>query len=97
KQLEKNPGSYYYNDLLTILDELPHTAPDREIVAKFKIFIEERNIVYLSGKLLAELLGELSFFPLLLVPKDIPTYLDLLIKFCFNLKFQELDDIQYEN
>lgn len=97
KQLEKRDSSYYYKDVLPILEELPNAADDARIVANFRSRIEERNIVYISKKNFEELLGELSYFQLLVKPKSAIHLLDLLIRFCFELKFQELDDIQYEN
>ena len=97
KQLETKSGSYYYNDLFSILEELPNSGRDLEIITEFKSFIESRNIVYLSERLLREHLSELSYFSLFLPPADVQSFLDLIIDFCFNLKFNDLDDIQYEN
>ncbi|WP_312418505.1 PD-(D/E)XK nuclease family protein [Epilithonimonas sp.] len=97
KQQEKKSSSYYYADVLPILEELPNDEKDSEIIRNFIFAIEERNIVYISKTLLQELLGNLSYFQLLQKPKNYQTFLDLLIKFCYELKFKELDDIQYEN
>ena len=97
KQQEKKSSSYYYADVLPILEELPNDEVDSAIIQDFISKIEERNIVYISKNLLAELLGNLSYFDLLKKPESTQNFLDLLIKFCYELKFKELDDIQYEN
>jgi len=97
KQQEKKSSSYYYADVLPILEELPNDEIDGAIIQEFIAKIEERNIVYISKYLLAELLGNLSYFQLLQKPESTQDFLDLLIKFCYELKFKELDDIQYEN
>ena len=97
KQQEKKSSSYYYADVLPILEELPNDEIDSAIIQDFIAKIEERNIVYISKNLLAEILGKLSYFQLLQKPESTQDFLDLLIKFCYELKFKELDDIQYEN
>lgn len=97
KQLEKKDSSYYYNDVLSILEELPNDEPDQNIIAGFKNQIEERNIVYISKKQFAEFLSGLSYFNLFNKPASVTEFLDLLIDYCYNLKFRELDDILYEN
>lgn len=97
KQLEKNKSSYYYRDIFPILEELPKSAEDEQIINDFKTKIEERNIVYISRKLLHELLGSLSYFGLLQKATSTHVYLDVLIDFCQKVKWLEIDDIQYEN
>ncbi|MFC0344285.1 PD-(D/E)XK nuclease family protein [Epilithonimonas hispanica] len=97
KQQEKKSSSYYYADVLPILEELPNDEKDSEVIRNFVATIEERNIVYISKSLLQELLRNLSYFQLLQKPESSQQFLDLLIKFCYELKFKELDDIQYEN
>ncbi|MGZ5210716.1 MAG: PD-(D/E)XK nuclease family protein, partial [Kaistella sp.] len=97
KQLEQKYSSYYYNDVLSVLEELPNNESDREIIAAFKSTIEERNIVYISKKQFGELLFNLSYFQLFQKPASVNGFLDLLIKYCYDLKFRELDDILYEN
>ncbi|WP_370896354.1 PD-(D/E)XK nuclease family protein [Chryseobacterium gossypii] len=97
KQLEKNKTSYYYRDIFTILEELPKSADDEQVINEFKSRVEERNIVYISKKLLHELLGRLSYFDLLLKAGSTREYLDMLIAFCQQIKWLEIDDIQYEN
>jgi ATP-dependent helicase/nuclease subunit B len=97
KQQEKKSSSYYYADVLPILEELPNDEKDSAVIQEFISKIEERNIVYISKSLLQELLGDLSYFQLLQKPESTQGFLDLLIKFCYELKFKELDDIQYEN
>ena len=62
KQLEKNSSSYYYNDVLPILEELPKNQEDEKLIKNFVSALEERNMVYLSKKQLDELLGEISFY-----------------------------------
>jgi hypothetical protein len=97
KQLEKNKSSYYYRDIFPILEELPKSAEDEQIINDFKAKVEERNIVYISGKLLHELLSGLSYFSLLQKAVSTYAYLDMLISFCQQVKWLEIDDIQYEN
>lgn len=97
KQLEKNKSSYYYRDLFPILEELPKSSEDEEVINRFKSKIEERNIVYISKKLLQELLSDLSYFHLLEKADSTGIYLDMLIAFCQQIKWLEIDDIQYEN
>lgn len=97
KQLEKNKSSYYYKDIFPILEELPASENDVIIISEFKSKIEERNIVYISRKLLTELLENLSYFNLLQKAKSGQQFLDILIEYCQKIKWLELDDIQYEN
>ncbi len=97
KQLEKNRSSYYYRDIFPILEELPKSAEDELAINNFKAKIEERNIVYISKKLLHELLGGLSYYNLLIKAESTAVYLDILIEFCRQIKWLEIDDIQYEN
>jgi hypothetical protein len=97
KQLEKNKTSYYYRDIFPILEELPKSAEDGQIISDFKAKIEERNIVYISRKLLHELLGNLSYYDLLQKADHTGIYLDKLIAFCKHIKWLDIDDIQYEN
>ncbi len=96
KQLEKNSSSYYYNDVLSVLEELPKSEQDQAVIKAFTAKLEERNMVYLSKKQLEELLSELSYFQLFL--KKNPTeLLETLIDFCKELKNSDIDDIQFEN
>ncbi len=97
KQLEKNKSSYYYRDIFPILEELPKSVADEQIINDFKAKVEERNIVYISRKLLNELLSGLSYFGLLQKAVSTHAYLDMLISFCQQVKWLEIDDIQYEN
>lgn len=98
KQLEKkNNATYYYKDILPILEELPNSEQDLIVIQNFKYLIEERNIVYISEKLLKEKLSDLSYFSLFLKAENPVKFLESLIDFCYNLKFNDLDDIQIEN
>ncbi len=97
KQLEKNKSSYYYRDVFPILEELPKSVEDELIINEFKAKVEERNIVYISHKLLHELLSGLSYYGLLQKAAGTHIYLDMLIAFCQQVKWLEIDDIQYEN
>ncbi|UKB77756.1 PD-(D/E)XK nuclease family protein [Chryseobacterium sp. MEBOG07] len=97
KQLEKNKSSYYYRDVFPILEELPKSVEDEQVINDFRIKVEERNIVYISKKLLYELLSGLSYFGLLQKAEGTNVYLDMLIDFCQKVKWLEIDDIQYEN
>lgn len=97
KQLEKNRTSYYYRDVFPILEELPASPEDEQVINHFRSSIEQRNIVYISRKLMEELLGNLSYFNLLRKAASTDTYLEELIKFCQQVKWLDIDDIQYEN
>jgi len=97
KQLEKNKSSYYYRDIFPILEELPKSVEDESVIEYFKAKIEERNIVYISKKLMHELLSGLSYFNLLQKANSTNDYLDALIAFCREIKWLDIDDIQYEN
>lgn len=97
KQLEKKDSSYYYKDVLAILEEIPNDEIDAAIIAKFKSVIEERNIVYISKNQFGELLSEVSYFNLLIKPTSSDAFLNQVIAFCNQLKFREIDDILYEN
>lgn len=97
KQLEKNKSSYYYRDIFPILEELPKSTEDEQVISDFKTNVEERNIVYISKKLMNELLSNLSYFNLLQKADSTSEYLDALIAFCRQIKWLEIDDIQYEN
>ncbi len=96
KQLDKNASSYYYADILPILEELPPNKTDKNIVKNFIEKIEERNIVYISKNLLNELLGELSYYQLF-KKQSSAELLESLLDFCTQLKFEKIDDMQYEN
>lgn len=97
KQLEKNKSSYYYRDIFPILEELPKSVEDEAVIDNFKAKVEERNIVYISKKLMNELLSDLSYFNLLQKADSTNDYLDALIAFCREIKWLNIDDIQYEN
>ncbi len=99
KQLQKNASSYYYNDVLPILEEMPNHAQDAKIISDFIRKIEQRNIIYISKNLLYESLEKLSYFPLFQKQESL-MLLDFFIDFCTELKFREeveIDDILYEN
>ncbi|KEY19504.1 PD-(D/E)XK nuclease family protein [Kaistella antarctica] len=97
KQLEKKDSSYYYNDVLSVLEELPNEEIDQQIILDFKAKIEQRNIVYISKKQFKDFLSDLSYFNLFEKPTSVNQFIDELISFCYQLKFRELDDILYEN
>lgn len=96
KQLYKNDSAYYYADVVSVLEELPRNIDDDIIISKFIEGIEERNIVYISKNYLKEHLGALSYFTLF-EKKSIEELLNNLIDYCIHLKYNNLDDIQYEN
>jgi hypothetical protein len=87
KQLEKNRSSYYYRDVFPILEELPKSPEDEAVINNFKVNVEQRNIVYISKKLLDELLGQLSYYNLLQKAGSTNIYLDSLIAFCQQIKW----------
>ncbi|MDV3751929.1 PD-(D/E)XK nuclease family protein [Elizabethkingia anophelis] len=97
KQLDKNSSSYYYADLVPLLEELPYKTEDEPIIKGFLEQLEERNLVYISKKLFHELLGGISYINLLTKPDDPKVYLDTLIDFCVSCKFEKINDIDYEN
>ncbi|XJR85938.1 PD-(D/E)XK nuclease family protein [Elizabethkingia anophelis] len=97
KQLDKNSSSYYYADLVPLLEELPYKKEDEPIIKGFLEQLEERNLVYISKKLFHELLGGISYINLLTKPDDPKVYLDTLIDFCVSCKFEKINDIDYEN
>ena len=97
KQLAKNPKSYYYNDILAILESIPETEADIETKNSFMSEIKRRNMVYISSKKLEEMLGKLSYFNLFKKYDNAKIYLQLLSDFCFQLKFSIQDDIIFEN
>ncbi len=97
KQLQKKDSSYYYKEVLSILEEMPKSEDDQNRIQEFINEIEKRNIVYVSKKLLEEFLGELSFYGLL-QKQNSAELLQLFIDFCSELKFKNQDDdILYEN
>ena len=96
KQLYKNDSAYYYADVVSVLEELPRNIDDDIIISKFIEGIEKRNIVYISKNYLKEYLGALSYFTLF-EKKSIEELLNNLIDCCIQLKYNSLDDIQYEN
>ena len=97
KQLEKKDSSYYYNDVLSVLEELPNEEIDQQIILDFKSKIEQRNIVYISKRQFNEFLSDLSYFNLFEKPSSVNQFIDELIAYCYQLKYRELDDILYEN
>lgn len=96
KQLYKNDANYYYGDIFPVLEELPKNEEDTQIVGDFMAEVEARNIVYISKNYLKEKLGRLSFFNLF-EKKGVIELLDDLMAYCYQIKFNEIDDIQYEN
>lgn len=96
KQLHKQNSSYYYKDVLPILDELPKAESDILIIEDFKKILQERNIIYISKKMLENQLSGLSYFNLF-EKNTAKEFLKNLINYCFQLKFLDLDDILFEN
>ena len=96
KQLEKNDKSYYYLDVFSVLEEFPDNEEDKKIIDRFTEKIEDKNIVYISKKMMQEHLGELSYFQLF-EKRTAAELLEGLSNFCYQLKFREIDDILYEN
>ena len=96
KQLHKQSSSYYYKDVLPILDELPKAENDDLIIQNFQKLLQERNIIYISKKMLEEELSGLSYFNLFQKNTSKEFLVDL-INYCFRLKFLDLDDILFEN
>lgn len=96
KQQEKKPGSFYYNDILAVLESLPNSGEDQRIVSQFLRQVQDRNMVYISPSVLQDLIKGLSYAELF-KQWNVQVYLEKLINYCSALKFQDLDDIQYEN
>lgn len=97
RQLEKNGSSYYYSDVISILEEFPKRNKDAEIIAAFNRAIEEKNIVYINKTLLKELLNGLSYYKIFDKPQSLSDFLSALIQLCREMKFENSDDILYEN
>ena len=97
KQILKKSGSYYYSDIISILDALPFTDDEKLNIQEFKNFIEERNIIFISPKILESYLSTISCYPLLLKADGVTDFIELLISYCRELKFLPLDDVIYEN
>ncbi|WP_187477946.1 PD-(D/E)XK nuclease family protein [Amniculibacterium sp. G2-70] len=97
KQILKKSGSYYYSDIISILDALPFTDDEKLNIQEFKNFIEERNIIFISPKILESYLSTISCYHLLLKADGVTDFIELLISYCRELKFLPLDDVIYEN
>jgi hypothetical protein len=95
KQLKKNATSYYYNDILPILMNFQRILKTK-YHQKLRCNLRRKNIVYISKKQLSELLNGLSFYNLF-EKQDAETLLNTLIDFCKDLKYNEIDNVQYEN
>ncbi|MBC7556178.1 MAG: PD-(D/E)XK nuclease family protein, partial [Chryseobacterium sp.] len=96
KQLHKQSSSYYYKDVLPILDELPKAENDDLVIPNFQKLMQKRNIIYISKKMLEQELSGLSYFNLF-QKNTAKEFLVDLINYCFQLKFLNLDDILFEN
>ncbi|AZZ57888.1 PD-(D/E)XK nuclease family protein [Riemerella anatipestifer] len=96
KQLEKKSSTYYHHDVVGILETLPTDVQEDKIIRAFVNYISEHNIVYVSYSLLKEYLGGLNFFNIF-EKKGVKELLEILIDFCYQLKYKPIDDIQYEN
>ena len=94
KNIYKNDKTYYYADIVPVLEEFPQSEEDKKIISQFISLIEERNIVYIPKKMLQENLQELSYFNLF-EKKTSMEFLEELMNFCYQLKFRDLDDILY--
>lgn len=97
KQLDKKDSTYYYSDVISILEALPVSEKDEETIQKFKNFIEGRNIIFISPKLLEEYLSDLLCYPLLLKANSVPDFMAQMVDYCKELKYMELEDVVYEN
>ena len=97
KQLQKRPSTYYYNDVLPILEELPAAGGVRKIIDNFKANIEKKNIVYLSSEVLTELLANLPYFEIFKQYESGTEFLETLVVLCQKLSAADLDDIEFEN
>ncbi|MDY3344110.1 PD-(D/E)XK nuclease family protein [Riemerella anatipestifer] len=96
KQLEKKSSTYYHHDVVGILETLPTDEQEDKIIRAFVNYISEHNIVYVSYSLLKEYLGGLNFFNIF-EKQGVKELLNILIAFCYQLKYKPIDDIQYEN
>ncbi|MHA3046136.1 PD-(D/E)XK nuclease family protein [Riemerella anatipestifer] len=96
KQLEKKSSTYYHHDVVGILETLPTDEQEDKIIRAFVNYISEHNIVYVSYSLLKEYLGGLNFFNIF-EKQGVKELLEILIAFCYQLKYKHIDDIQYEN
>ncbi len=97
KQLTKKPGSYYYSDVLQVLESVPEIPANNAVVDRFVREIRERNMVYISYGKLKTMLDGLTYFDLFEREPDSLKFLQKLSDFCFQLKFGVSDDVVFEN
>lgn len=97
KQLAKSKNSYYYADLLPILEEMEATPEDRQIIQQFRVQLETRNLIYIKFTHLEEMLGRLSYFALLRPAGNSQELLEEILAFAREVKFRLLTDVVYEN
>lgn len=97
KRLAKGKGNYYYSDVLSVLEIMPKSIEDQQIISKFQAEIKEKNIVYLSPSKMSGMLSGLSYYQLFLPPESVANYLEELLNFCTVAKESAADDVIYEN
>lgn len=97
KQLQKNPKTYYHKDVVVVLEAVPKSLEDTTILKPFLLEIKDRNMVYISASKMEEMIADWKHYPMLKRTKHSAAFLDQLISFCFQLKFEVQDDIVYEN
>lgn len=97
KNLAKNSKNYYYNDILSILENLPEIEGDKQLITNFIFEIKDKNKIYISPTNLKEMLGELSYYYLFEKQENTKVLLKNLICFCEDIKYKIKDDIIFEN
>lgn len=97
KNLAKNSKNYYYNDILSILENLPEIEGDKQLITNFIFEIKDKNKIYISPANLKQMLGELSYYYLFEKQENTKVLLKNLIRFCEDIKYKIKDDIIFEN
>lgn len=97
KQLTKHKSSYYYADLLPILEEMEATPEDRQIIQQFRVQLETRNLIYIKLPDLEAMLGGLSYFALLRPAAHSQELLEKILAYAHEVKFRPVTDVVYEN
>lgn len=98
KQLEKKSSSYYYNDVLPIIEGWSFSTKEIEKMHQFKTELEKRNMVYIRPDFLQEHLKDMPYFPLLAPTSSETELIENLLEFCKIAKNNNEDDaILFEN
>ena len=98
KQLTKNPKSYYYNDVLSVIEGLSFSEEEIEKGRIFKSELERKNKVYIKPDFLHHHFNDAPFYPLLLAHDSEKTLLQHLLDYIKSAKEKTQDNaILFEN